>query len=37
VFKGVLADHLRVPGAALERDAFPDSGAQRPVQGLLRA
>jgi uncharacterized protein (DUF1501 family) len=37
VFKGVLADHLRVPSAALERDAFPDSGAQRPMQGLLRA
>lgn len=37
VFKGVLADHLRVPGAALERDAFPDSSAVRPTQGLLRA
>ena len=36
VFKGVLADHLRVPGAALERDAFPDSGGARPMQGLLR-
>lgn len=37
VFKGVLADHLRVPNAALERDAFPDSGSVRGVQGLLRA
>lgn len=37
VFKGVLADHLRVPNAALERDAFPDSGSARGVQGLLRA
>jgi uncharacterized protein (DUF1501 family) len=36
-FKGVLADHLRVPGAALERDAFPDSGAARGIQDLLRA
>jgi uncharacterized protein (DUF1501 family) len=37
VFKGVLADHLRVPNAALERDAFPDSGSARGIQGLLRA
>jgi uncharacterized protein (DUF1501 family) len=37
VFKGVLADHLRIPSAALERDAFPDSGGARAMQGLLRA
>lgn len=37
VFKGVLADHLRVPDAALERDAFPDSGSVRGIQDLLRA
>lgn len=37
VFKGILADHLRVPNAALERDAFPDSGSVPGVQGLLRA
>lgn len=37
VFKGVLADHLRVPNAALEREAFPDSGAIGAAQGLLRA
>lgn len=36
VFKGVLGDHLRVPNAALERDAFPDSGSARTIQGLLR-
>lgn len=36
VFKGVLADHLSVPDAALARDAFPDSGGIRGVQGLLR-
>jgi uncharacterized protein (DUF1501 family) len=36
VFKGVLADHLRVPQAALERDAFPDSGSARGIEGLLR-
>jgi len=37
VFKGVLADHLRVPNAALERDTFPDSGSVRGIQDLLRA
>jgi uncharacterized protein (DUF1501 family) len=36
VLKSVLADHLRVSAAALERDAFPDSAGVRPVQGLLR-
>jgi uncharacterized protein (DUF1501 family) len=37
IFKGVLADHLRIPNAALERDAFPDSASIRAAQGLLRA
>lgn len=37
VFKGVLADHLRVSTGALERDAFPDSGDARAAQGLVRA
>ncbi len=37
IIKGVLADHLRVPNAALERDVFPDSAAVRPMRGLLRA
>lgn len=37
VFKGVLADHLRVPSAVLERDAFPDSGSARGIRDLLRA
>jgi uncharacterized protein (DUF1501 family) len=36
IFKGVLANHLRVPAAALERDAFPDSGSVRGIQDLLR-
>jgi uncharacterized protein (DUF1501 family) len=36
VFKGVLADHLRVPNAALERDAFPDSGSAGGIRDLLR-
>jgi uncharacterized protein (DUF1501 family) len=37
VMKGVLADHLRVSGAALENDVFPDSARVRPVGGLIRA
>lgn len=37
VFKGVLADHLSVSSAALERDAFPDSSGVRPAQDLIRA
>lgn len=37
VFKGVLADHLHVSQAALDRDAFPDSGSVRGIQDLLRA
>ena len=37
VFKGVLADHLRVSTGALERDAFPGSGDARAAQGLVRA
>ncbi len=36
VFKGVLADHLRIASAALEREAFPASDAARPLQGLVR-
>lgn len=37
VFKGVLADHLRVPDTVLERDAFPNSNGARSVRDLLRA
>ncbi|HYD72958.1 MAG TPA: DUF1501 domain-containing protein [Candidatus Binatia bacterium] len=37
VFKGVLADHLQIPTAALDRDAFPDSNGVRAAQDLLRA
>lgn len=36
VFKGVLADHLSVSSAALERDAFPESSGVRAAQGLIR-
>lgn len=35
LFKGVLADHLAVPEAALETRIFPDSRAVHPLQGLL--
>jgi uncharacterized protein (DUF1501 family) len=37
VLKGLLADHLRVPGRALEDTVFPDSAAAKPLHGLLRA
>lgn len=36
VLKSVLADHIRVPTAALENEVFPDSGKARPIGGLLR-
>jgi uncharacterized protein (DUF1501 family) len=35
-FKGVLADHLRTPGAVIEQTVFPGSAAVRAVP-LLRA
>jgi uncharacterized protein (DUF1501 family) len=37
VMKGLLAQQLLVPNAALEKDVFPDSSAALPVKGLLRA
>jgi uncharacterized protein (DUF1501 family) len=36
VIKGVLADHLQVPAAALEREVFPDSSAARPLRDLIK-
>lgn len=36
VFKGVLADHLRLSTSALESETFPDSATARPVSGLVR-
>lgn len=36
VMKGVLADHLGVPVAALDRTVFPESAAARPMRDLLR-
>ncbi|MCP4329568.1 MAG: DUF1501 domain-containing protein [Alphaproteobacteria bacterium] len=35
VFKGILADHLSVGNAALDRSVFPDSGGARPMPGLV--
>ncbi|MGH8142701.1 MAG: DUF1501 domain-containing protein, partial [Steroidobacteraceae bacterium] len=37
VMKGLLAEHLAVPGRALESSVFPESGAARPLKGLVRA
>ena len=36
VFKGLLADHLRLPASAIEASVFPDSSVVRPL-ALLRA
>ena len=35
VLKGVLADHLHVPTAALESAVFPDSKSARPLSDLV--
>ena len=35
VLKGLLRDHLRVDDAALASKVFPDSGAVKPMAGLL--
>jgi uncharacterized protein (DUF1501 family) len=35
ILKGLLRDHLRVPDAALATSVFPDSGAVRPLSGLI--
>ncbi|MBU4433784.1 MAG: DUF1501 domain-containing protein, partial [Alphaproteobacteria bacterium] len=35
LFKGVLADHIGVDRAFLERQVFPDSAAAKPVTGLV--
>jgi uncharacterized protein (DUF1501 family) len=36
VLKGVLEEHLQVPGRALEGSVFPDSGRAKPLMGLIR-
>ena len=35
VLKGVLRDHLRVGDNALAAKVFPDSGAVKPMAGLV--
>ena len=35
LFKGVLAEHMAIDHAALERTVFPESAAARPVAGLV--
>lgn len=37
VFKAVLSEHMRVPSAALDREAFPDSNGARAANGIIRA
>jgi uncharacterized protein (DUF1501 family) len=37
LFKGVLADHMGVGNAALEKTVFPDSAAAPAMKGLIRA
>lgn len=36
VFKGVLAEHLGIAPAFLEREVFPDSGTAQLMEGLVR-
>jgi len=36
VMKGVLADHLGLAAAALDREVFPQSGGAKPLSGLIR-
>jgi len=35
--KGVLAEHLGIPDAHLERVVFPDSGDVKPIRDLVHA
>ena len=37
LFKGVLADHLRIPDRLIELSVFPDSAAAPQVRHLVRA
>jgi uncharacterized protein (DUF1501 family) len=37
VLKGILMEHLGVPGPALEQVVFPDSPRATPTRGLMRA
>jgi uncharacterized protein (DUF1501 family) len=35
VIKGVLADHLGISERVLAQTVFPDSGAAKPMKGLV--
>lgn len=37
VFKGVLADHLLISTAYIERAVFPDSAGAKPIDNLIRS
>jgi len=37
LFKGVLADHLDITPAFIDREVFPDSAAAKPLLDLIRA
>jgi uncharacterized protein (DUF1501 family) len=37
LFKGLLAEQMGVPASALNAAVFPDSGAVKPLSGLIRA
>jgi len=37
LFKGVLEEHMRLPGSFVESDVFPDSAAVKPFRGVVRA
>jgi uncharacterized protein (DUF1501 family) len=37
LFKGLLAEQMGVPSSALNAAVFPDSGAVKPLSGLIRA
>jgi uncharacterized protein (DUF1501 family) len=34
-FKGVLAEHLRIPDTILAKTVFPETTSLRPMRGLL--
>jgi len=36
VLKGVLEEHLQIPGRAIESNVFPGSGSAKPLTGLIR-
>lgn len=37
VFKGILAEHLAIPGNHLDREVFPDSAAAPMLEGLIKS